>query len=53
MLRRAKSVYYPPAIRPASSLDFKVDPASSEAAEAQGSQTRAPSVVNISSEGGE
>ena len=53
MLRRAKSVYYPPAIRPASSSDFKVNPASSEAAEAQGSQTRAPPVVNISFEGGE
>ena len=37
MLRRAKSVYYPPTIRFTSSSDSKVDPAPSKAARAQGS----------------
>ena len=53
VLRRAESVYYLPAIHPASSSDSKADPASSEAVDAQGSPTRAPSAVNTSSEGGE
>ena len=34
VLKRAESVYYPPAIRPASSSDSKADPASSEAVDA-------------------
>ena len=53
MLRRAKSVYYPPAICLASSSDFKADLAPSEAAEAQGSPPRAPPAANTSSEVGE
>ena len=53
VLRKAESVYYPPAIFLVSSSDSKADPASSEAAEAQGSPTRAPPTVNISFEGRE
>ena len=53
MLRRAESVYYSPAIRLVSSSESKADTASSEAAEAQGSPTRAPPATNTSSEGGE
>ena len=53
VLKWAESVYYPLAIRPASSSDSKADPASSEAAEAQGSPTKAPPTVNTSFEGGE
>ena len=53
VIRRAESVYYPPAICPTSSSDSKADPASSKAAEAQGSPTRAPPTVNTSSEGRE
>jgi len=53
MLKRAESVYYPSAIRLVSSLDSKANPTSSEVAEAQGSPTRAPPIVNASFEGGE
>ena len=44
-------IYYPPAIRPKSSLDFKADPVSSEAGEIQGSPTKAPLVANTSLKG--
>ena len=53
VLRKAESVCYPPTTPLVSSSDSKADPKSSKAAEAQGSPTRAPPAVNISSEGGE
>ena len=52
MLRRAKSVYYSPAIRLVSSSDSKASPVPWEVAEAQGSPSRAPPVANTSSKGG-
>ena len=53
VLRKAKSVYYLPAICLASSLDSKADPAPSEVGEGQGSPPKAPSAANTSSKGGE
>ena len=53
VLRKAGSVYYPPAIRLASSSDSKADPAPSEAGEVQGSPPKAPPAANTSSKGGE
>ena len=51
MLRKAESVYYPPAIRPSSSSSSKADWVSSEAGEIQGSSPKAPPVANTSSKG--
>ena len=53
VLRKAGSVYYPQAIRLASSSDSKVDPAPSEVGEAQGSPPKASLADNTFSEGGE
>ncbi|XP_030925595.1 uncharacterized protein LOC115952562 [Quercus lobata] len=51
MLRKAESVYYPPAIRPRSSADSKADPESSEVGEIQSSPPKDPPVVDVSLEG--
>ena len=53
VLRKVRSVYYPPAICLASSLDSKAYPTPLEAGEAQGSPPKALPVANTSSEGGE
>ena len=51
VLRKAGSVYYPPAIHPSNSSDSKADPVSSEAGEIQGSPSKAPPAANTSSKG--
>ena len=51
MLRKAVSVYYPPAICLRSSADSKADPESSEAGEIQSSPPKAPPAANVSLEG--
>ena len=51
MLRRAKSIYYPPAICPSNSSDPKVDPASSVASEVQGDPLKSPPTANTTTEG--
>ena len=51
VLRKAESVYYPPAIRSSSSAESKADPVFSEAGEIQGSLFEAPSAANTSLEG--
>ena len=53
VLRKGKSIYYPPAIRPLRSLDSKADPASSEVGEIQGSLPKAPLTAHTSSKGAE
>ena len=52
VLRKVRSVYYPPTICLASSLDSKADPTPSEAGEVQGSPPKAPPTANTSFEGG-
>lgn len=47
ILRKPESIYYPPAIRLASSSDPKADPISLEAGEIQGSQAEASSTANV------
>ena len=49
MLKKAESVYYPPAIRPSSSLDPKANPVSSDANVGQGNSPKAPLATNTSS----
>ena len=49
MLRKAKNVYYPLAIRPSSFLGFKAALVSSVANEGQGSPPKAPPAANTSS----
>ena len=51
VIRKAESVYYPPAIRPLSSLDSKADLVSSEAGEIPGSPPQASPTANTSLEG--
>ena len=53
VLRKAGSVYYPPAICLSSSSNSKADPVPSEVGEAQGSPPKAPPATNTSSEAGE
>ena len=53
MLRKAGSVYYPPAIRLTSSSDSKADLSPSEVGEVQGSPPKAPHVADTSSKGRE
>ena len=49
ILRKAESIYYPPAIRPSSSSDSQAGPVSSEAGEIQGSPSKTPPIANTSS----
>nr|POE55227.1 hypothetical protein CFP56_02227 [Quercus suber] len=49
MLRKAESVYNPPAIRPSGSSSFKADSVSLEVGEGQGSPPKAPPTANTSS----
>ena len=49
MLRKAKNVYYPLAIRPSSFLGFKAALVSSVAGEGEGSPPKAPPMANTSS----
>ena len=51
VLRKVENIYYPPTISPAGFSDSKVDPVSSEAGENQGSPSKAPPIVNLSSKG--
>ena len=51
VLRKAESVYYPPAIRPSGSLGSKAASMSLEAGEGQGSPPKAPPLANTSSKG--
>ena len=51
VLRKAKNVYYPPAIHLSSSSDSKADPASSKAGDIQGSLPKIPPAANTPSEG--
>lgn len=53
VLRKAESVYYPPAIRLSSSSNFKANPVFSKAGEILGSPPKAPPVANIPSKGAE
>ena len=53
MLRKAGSVYYPLAIRLASSSDSKADPSPLEASKVQGCPPKAPFAADTSSEGRE
>ena len=53
MLRKAESVYYPPAIRPSGSLGSKAASVFSEVGEGQGSPPKAPHSANTSSKGAE
>ena len=53
MLRKAENDYYPPAIRPLSSSISKVNPASSEVGDIQGSLPKIPVATNTPSEGAE
>ena len=51
MLRKAESVYYPPAIRTLSSTDSKADPGSSEAGQIEDSPSEAPPAASTSQKG--
>ncbi|XP_050291679.1 uncharacterized protein LOC126732728 [Quercus robur] len=53
VLRKAKSIYYPPTIRLPSSSDSKAGPVSSEAGEIQGIPSKAPPTTNTFSKGAE
>ena len=53
VLRRAESIYYPPAIRPSSFSDSKADLVSSEAVEIQGIPSKALPAANTFSKGAE
>ena len=51
ILKKAKSIYYPPAIRPSSSSDSQAGPMSLEVGEIQGSPSKTPPIANTSSKG--
>ena len=53
VLRKVENDYYPPTIHPLSSLNSKVNPASSEVGDIQGSLPKIPVATNTHSEGAE
>ena len=51
VLRKAESVYYPPAIRTLSSTDSKADPGSSKVGQIEDSPSEAPPAASTSQNG--